>query len=226
MQMCARDERCLQQNPVHGLASDAPIWCALEHHHASDHDAKPHTLVRHFPLQDVIRARELTELGHDGNPGQVCPLIPQGGHADGQMEPLTAECCSEVERRWSDFVRAGGASVEAHHYHEGMSVVFHVFETIGCAASVELYFTIFGVLLKVVFLTHHKKSEEVAALDSHSAHVDKVTGEQVVTVRQTLRNEFLRGEQSYRSSSSSWPPKPGRTDYPRSVDDVDPAEFR
>lgn len=105
-----------------------------------------------------------------------CPSEPDG--------TINAKCSEELQCRWQVFAFIGGPHEEVEEHEEMMSTSYKLFETWGTAASVEMYFTICGVLLKVILLTQHPKSDEILDLAAHHHVVDHKTGEhQLVEAR-------------------------------------------
>jgi len=113
------------------------------------------------------------------------------------------KCQDELRCRWKVFNLIGGPHEEAEVHEHNMSTPYVLFETWGTAASVEMYFTICGVLLKVILLTQHPKSDEILDLDAHHHHVDHRTGEHQVVV---ARPGESKGTVSKISSGSSGSP--------------------
>ena len=114
---------------------------------------------------------------------QTCAL-PRHLNASGaqkivdQKEGITfdKEMCGDLSMLWGVYSKMTGgnssAMEDAEHHEQQFSAAFRLFRTIGTAASVEMYFTIIGVLLKLIFLTQHENSAIILAKDSehHGAH--------------------------------------------------------
>lgn len=82
------------------------------------------------------------------------------------------EHCESYSKRWAAFVTPNAqgtcpALEEALKYSDDQSVAYKLFSTVGKAAAVECYFTIFGVLLKTMFLSQHPNSHRILAIGSH-----------------------------------------------------------
>jgi len=189
--MCNRSRRCLQKNKH--KATD--LWCALpDHGHGHGEDAG---VAEHIRRERLLAPQEEDTSGS-------CPA-PEGSHHDEQLvgssslssgnsphgaafKPLhlTEDCCSVLEHRWKNFTKFGGANHESSVHHAELSVAFRVFESVGMAASVELYFTIIGVLLKVLLMTQHQNAEQISKLDSHHLAKNTVSGKHVVEKRRTV----------------------------------------
>merc|ERR1719329_1752593 len=87
-----------------------------------------------------------------------------------------------MKMRWGAYVAHEFAEEDVHEEEEMMSPAFRLFKAFGTAMSVEMYFTIFGVLLKVVFFTQHPLSEKVLQLEEAHHHVDPSTGQSRVVM--------------------------------------------
>lgn len=126
---------------------------------------------------------------------------------------ISVYCQQELLCRWRLFSDLGGPYEEVKEHRDEESAVFTLFETIGVAATVEMYFTIMGVLLKVILLTQHKNSAQIVAMAAHHHHIDDHTGEaQVVAVLPGASRGTVVARRSLLSAGgSSWhgPPAAG-----------------
>lgn len=101
-------------------------------------------------------------------------------------QEFSPDMCDDLADRWYNYTLQDDtgysyAMQDAEEEEDEESTAYKLFKTIGQAASVEMYFTIFGVLLKVIFLTQHPNSEQILLLDVHHHQVHPETG----------RNELL-----------------------------------
>lgn len=122
--------------------------------------------------------------GSAGVPERSLPSQSSNVHADSTnhsnstiREELSEEECSVLSARWHEF-RLHGLEKEIEAEEVETSPAFFFLMAVGQAGSVELCFTAVGVILKVLFLTQHPKSEEIVQLERY--HVDASTGSNVV----------------------------------------------
>jgi hypothetical protein len=108
------------------------------------------------------------------NGSKPCPVDSHG------EEEITTQCLHELTCRWNVFHSLGAYAKEAAEHQDKISASFYLFEVIGLAITIEMYFTIFGIILKVIFLTEHPNSEEILRLDVHHQMKDHITQENVV----------------------------------------------
>ncbi|CAE7302422.1 Cpne9 [Symbiodinium sp. KB8] len=78
-------------------------------------------------------------------------------------QEFSPDMCDDLADRWYNYTLQDDtgysyAMQDAEEEEDEESTAYKLFKTIGQAASVEMYFTIFGVLLKVIFLTQHPNS--------------------------------------------------------------------
>lgn len=97
------------------------------------------------------------------------------------------DTCRELKGRWKEYssIRVGegnrSAFQDAEHEEEKFSSAFRLFRTVGTAASVEMYFTISGVLLKLIFLTQHRQSGIILEQDqAHHGEMHHRLGESMI----------------------------------------------
>ncbi|CAK9113005.1 Hypothetical protein SCF082_LOCUS52394 [Durusdinium trenchii] len=86
-----------------------------------------------------------------------------------QEATFDAALCDELEVRWRQYAHTNStksAHEESEHEEQHHSAAYRLFRNIGQAASVEMYFTVLGVLLKVIFLTQHPCAAEILRLDT------------------------------------------------------------
>jgi len=81
-------------------------------------------------------------------------------------DPAREYCDHARKERHNAWILSGEAKREFEDHEEKMPLALVLFRTIGTAASVEMYFTIIGVLMKVVILTGHSKSPEIIQLNA------------------------------------------------------------
>jgi len=138
--------------------------------HGEDHlhcDKSLRCLHKHeVPIAEEEVYCALDEAEHHERLGQAPNIV------------FNSTFCDELRHRWEEFSSSGGLKYEVQEEEAREAMTFRLFETVGQAASVEMYFTILGVLLKVLFLTQHPNSEAILHLEQH--HHTVVNGENTV----------------------------------------------
>jgi len=99
---------------------------------------------------------------HEPHEPQVLRFLGEG--------PTDEYCSTTRKERYKEWISSGEAKEEFEHHEHKMPLALVLFRTIGTAASVEMYFTIIGVLMKVVILTGHSKSPEIIQLNAAHHH--------------------------------------------------------
>merc|ERR1712173_186679 len=92
----------------------------------------------------------------------------------GEMSDAEADC-AELKRRHQDWQESDHAKEELEEKEERTPLASILFTTVGTAASVEMYFTIVGVLLKVLILTDSPVSRDVLRMNAEHHHVGHST---------------------------------------------------
>eukprot|EP00929_Paragymnodinium_shiwhaense_P120171 TRINITY_DN92084_c0_g1_i2.p1 TRINITY_DN92084_c0_g1~~TRINITY_DN92084_c0_g1_i2.p1 ORF type:complete len:907 (+),score=115.95 TRINITY_DN92084_c0_g1_i2:129-2849(+) len=139
------------------------------------HQAATHTgLLQKGGLvnSSVNFARLLKNGGPDNNPGDEEVVFDK-------------ETCTALNKRWKQYknMYSHGVSMALHEFEqeeEGLSTAFRLLVLLGQAGCVEMYFTVCGIILKVIFLTEHPNAEKILQLSTHHHHVDPDTGENAV----------------------------------------------
>lgn len=115
-----------------------------------------------------------TEEAAEGNATSVAGEAAGSRHLGAAVTSVVvdAEHCESYKERWTAFATPNAqgtcpALEETLEYSDGQSVAYKLFSTVGKAAAVECYFTIFGVLLKTMFLSQHPNSHRILAIGSH-----------------------------------------------------------
>jgi len=119
------------------------------------------------------RYPEPRSLWYCPSPHEVHSAAPQALHASQLLEMSDADVsCSELKERHGVWQRSGLAKEELEEEEKRTPLALLLFRTVGTAASVEMYFTIVGVLLKVLILTGSPISRDVLRMnaDHHSRH--------------------------------------------------------
>jgi len=108
---------------------------------------------------------------------QYCPPPHEFHSAALQLlEMSDAEAdCTELKRRHQDWQESGHAKEELEEKEERTPLASILFTTVGTAASVEMYFTIVGVLLKVLILTGSPVSRDVLRMNAEHHHIGHST---------------------------------------------------
>lgn len=117
------------------------------------------------------------------------------------IERFTKERCIELDDMWNKFKEdeTAGLEVEVRLEEQGEAPAYRLFNTVGQAATVEMCFTIIGVLMKVIFLTRHPNSERILDLDQHHHVSDHHGQNRVVTVSRTARARWSTVQTAVRS---------------------------
>merc|ERR1712232_830433 len=112
--------------------------------------------------------------------------------SDRGLEHFNSSRCTELHELWEDFEtnEHHGLELEVEEEEAAQASAYRLFNTVGQAATVEMCFTIIGVLMKVIFLTRHPNSERILDLDQHH-HVSDPHGQsRVVTVSRTAQQNW------------------------------------
>ena len=115
------------------------------------------------------------------HPFGILPVVLDPESSGGQ----TGEDCAisrDAIKRAEDLLLPSAMKDDVEEEEEKTATAYKLLNTVGQAASVEMYFTIFGVLLKVIFLTQHPNSEEILTLEQHHHHVDHMGDHKVVAI--------------------------------------------
>jgi len=86
-----------------------------------------------------------------------------------ELSDAEEECKTAMERyrKWQN---SSHAIEELEHEEHNTPLALTLFRTIGTAACVEMYFTVIGILLKVLILTGSPKSNEIIEMNNRDHH--------------------------------------------------------
>jgi len=112
--------------------------------------------------------------------------------SDDALEHFSNDQCHKLHEEWEVFEEneKNGLELEVEEEEQGEASAYRLFKTCGQAATVEMCFTIIGVLLKVIFLTRHPNSNQILDLDQHHHVSDDQGQHRVVTVSHTPRENW------------------------------------
>mmetsp|Transcript_26454 Transcript_26454/g.57438 ORF Transcript_26454/g.57438 Transcript_26454/m.57438 type:complete len:1181 (-) Transcript_26454:102-3644(-) len=116
--------------------------------------------------------------------------------------------CEVLQDRWDQFRDKRWTALEIFEEFSELSTVYMVFNTLGQVGSVEFYFTVLGVLLKLIIMAEHPNSETILkahevyhTVDSHgNAHVEELTRSFISESRPSL---FFGGDVHLLESSAN-----------------------
>eukprot|EP00927_Polykrikos_kofoidii_P040494 TRINITY_DN34607_c0_g1_i1.p1 TRINITY_DN34607_c0_g1~~TRINITY_DN34607_c0_g1_i1.p1 ORF type:complete len:814 (-),score=140.43 TRINITY_DN34607_c0_g1_i1:82-2523(-) len=240
--MCNKDRRCMQKN-ADGVYCAIPESVEVIEEHSGAEASKEHSGAeeppRHFMkrsrapprgLQSSVRLAPTEEDHLQDCGGNLEVALSFAVGATRNVVPMVSSAmfntsiCRELDTRWRFYTAMlddgfSHAMQDAKREEEEQSTAYRLLLTWGQAASVEMYFTIFGVLLKVFFLTNHPNSERTLSFDSHHHEVCAQSGENKVVSRRTAKSRWtavrsaaklagMRGS-IVRSESASTAIKPG-----------------
>eukprot|EP00929_Paragymnodinium_shiwhaense_P023772 TRINITY_DN14804_c0_g1_i1.p1 TRINITY_DN14804_c0_g1~~TRINITY_DN14804_c0_g1_i1.p1 ORF type:complete len:837 (-),score=158.91 TRINITY_DN14804_c0_g1_i1:155-2299(-) len=169
---CSRLQRCLHENKE-------GVYCPLPHH-AEVPEASEH-------LQFDIRPESLS----------AARFLSDASSPEGSDVVFDDAMCKTLNDRWAVFMETEEKGVnlavqEYGEHEEHVSTAYRILIMVGQAGCVEMYFTVFGIMLKVIFLTQHPKSQTILAMNTHHHHVCHETGDNVVAERCATRSRGWR----------------------------------
>uniref|UniRef100_A0A7S1A5E7 Uncharacterized protein n=1 Tax=Noctiluca scintillans TaxID=2966 RepID=A0A7S1A5E7_NOCSC len=178
-----------QQQEDCEISADLPECC--EYPTSMDLFSRTPSPQCHKNLRCLFNGTVFTRRGEES---MYCAL-DEGSHGRRLTVPspeyFTSAACSELNARWERYVLEGGADQEVMHETQHTSTAYRTLKSLGAALSVEMYFTIFGILLKVMVLTHHPHSEHILQLETHHTHVGRGGKRTVVAMPHSRRRMAL-----------------------------------
>jgi hypothetical protein len=161
--VCNKDLRCTQA-PSQGDDEDGP-YCYVAEEEESESNNTVRALFEHAEAQSSLFK----------SMWQYAFSKPLSAEPEGDIV-YNKSFCETLSDRWATYASFDEegfsyAMQDAEAAEDEKSSAFRLFETVGQAASVEMYFTIFGVLLKTVFLTQHPNSQRILTLNVHHHQV-------------------------------------------------------